>query len=534
MAADAALTTSHPPHSLGRAGEAGVGPVVDSGSSLHAPAAAARVSAESTHEPVPSLDPAVWQHLAPGALCCDVPASAPARRRLARRLRTLPGGTTIILRSAPLRSRRHCRTLARDAGIDLLHEYVAIPSIEPPTCYVEDAPSVLRYFVTHVLALPGGGQAASAALEAVKSISGSFLPLGLVGSLAPKRLALGRIPRSSLIPALDPAPGANDLSFLGLPGMRTLVLAFSKDPNAKLTLLLFPPDSPRPALAIKVPTTAVAEASIAAERDVLSELHVRLPGAIFTSIPKIEHLPAVGGRPSLVATALPGVPMTTRYHAWRHVAAANAVRADFGAAERWLAGFQSATAGPCSPVDLERGLTDVLGRRFAGEPRLDELVARLGDIHARLRATSTPRTAVHGDFWFGNLLWQGGEISGVVDWEHGALSGEPVRDLVRFPLAYALYLDRHTRAGHRVPGHRGLRAGVWGSGITFALDGEGWFPDIVRDFVRGGLRRLGADPDCWRDAMLAGVAEVAATADHLDFAGLHWRLFERLTERSTR
>jgi len=111
------------------------------------------------------------------------------------------------------------------------------------------------------------------------------------------------------------------------------------------------------------------------------------------------------------------------------------------------------------------------------------------------------------------------------------VTGEPVRDLVRFPLTYALYLDRHTRAGRQVAGHRGLWAGVWGSGITFAVNGDGWFPDLVRDFVGGGLKRLGADAGSWRLAMLAGLAEVAATADHLDFAERHWRLFERLTER---
>jgi hypothetical protein len=53
--------------------------------------------------------------------------------------------------------------------------------------------------------------------------------------------------------------------------------------------------------------------------------------------------------------------------------------------------------------------------------------------------------------------------------------------------------------------------------------------DLVREFVRGGLARLGADPERWREAMLAGLAEVAATADHLEFARLHWQLFERLS-----
>jgi phosphotransferase family enzyme len=498
--------------------------VVEGGSSLHRPRHAAHVSVAPMPGPLSGSAAAVWQLLAPGALCHDVPASAAARRRLARRLRTLPPGTTIVLRSEGVGSRQRCRHLARDAGIELIREYVAVPSIDPPTCYVEDSTSALRYFTTHVLALPGGGPAASAALEAAKSISGSILPLGLVGRLAPNRLALGRIPAPRRV------SGADDASLLELPGTQTLVLAFSKDPNAKLTVLLFPPGSRRPALAIKVPTTAVAEASIEAERSVLSGLHAGPSSAILTSIPKIDDRKEVGVRPSLVTTALRGSPMTTRYHAWRHLATAGTVRADFLAVERWLAGFQSATAGPRSPLELERGTADALSRRFAGDPRLDELLSRLRDIHATLRTSSTPRTAVHGDFWFGNLLWEGGEISGVVDWENGAVTGEPVRDLVRFPLTYALYLDRHTRAGRQVAGHRGLRAGVWGSGITFAVNGDGWFPDLVRDFVRGGLKRLGADAGSWRLAMLAGLAEVAATADHLDFAERHWRLFERLTE----
>jgi aminoglycoside phosphotransferase (APT) family kinase protein len=181
---------------------------------------------------------------------------------------------------------------------------------------------------------------------------------------------------------------------------------------------------------------------------------------------------------------------------------------------------------------MDGGTTELLRRRFAGDPLLDERLARLSDIHSRLRSITTPRTAVHGDFWFGNVLMAGQQISGVIDWEGGAASGEPVRDLVRFALSYALYLDRHTRPGHRVARHRGLRAGEWGAGITWSFEGEGWFPDLVRGFVRGGLARLGADQRVWREAMLAGLAEVAATADHLDFAAMHWELFDRLALRA--
>ena len=80
-------------------------------------------------------------------------------------------------------------------------------------------------------------------------------------------------------------------------------------------------------------------------------------------------------------------------------------------------------------------------------------------------------------------------------------------------------------------GHRGLRSGVWGSGIEFALDGSGWFSDLFREFIASGLLRLGADPARWRDAALAGIAEVAATADHDAFARLHFQLFARLSGR---
>jgi aminoglycoside phosphotransferase len=436
-------------------------------------------------------------------------------------MRALPAGTSIALVGNGLGARRRCRRLAREAGVELLREFIAVPTVDPPTCYVEESRAALRYFLTQLLALPRGGAAKSAGLAAINRIARVFVPAGLVGSTAPVRIVLGRIPDRGVARSL-----------VELRGMQMLVVALSKDPNAKVTVLLIPIGSDRPSLAIKIPTTAAADATIAAERRMLLDLHARLPSDVLASVPALKDLAEVRGHSWLVTTALPGVPMTTRYHAWRHVSNPTAVDADFRAVEAWLARFQSASAGPRSPLDMDGGTTELLRRRFAGDPLLDERLARLSDIHSRLRSTTTPRTAVHGDFWFGNVLMAGQQISGVIDWEGGAASGEPVRDLVRFALSYALYLDRHTRPGHRVARHRGLRAGEWGAGITWSFEGEGWFPDLVRGFVRGGLARLGADQRVWREAMLAGLAEVAATADHLDFAAMHWELFDRLALRA--
>lgn len=472
----------------------------------------------------------LWQLVtAGGTLRFDLPASAAALRQLGSTVRLVPAGSAIFLTCAGLGSRGRLRRFARNEGIELMREFVAIPSVDPPTCYVEDSHAALRYFITELLALPRGGVFMSAALAAITRIARSYFPAALIGRVATVRVAVGRKGHSTAAAMGDRGDAG---ALLDLPGMETVVLALSKDPNAKRTLLLIPHRSPRPTLAIKIPATSAAAASIAAEKSALSDLHARLHGPLLASIPRLEDLRELRGRPFLVTSALAGSPMTTRYHAWRHLASPAAVRADLLEVESWLGRFQSATAGPRAPIDMDGGGTQILRQRFADDPERDEVLARLCAIHARLATTSTPRTAVHGDFWFGNILLVGEHISGVVDWEGGSVSGEPLRDLVRFALTYGLYLDRHSRAGHRVAGHRGLWAGEWGAGIVWSVDGEGWFPDLVREFVRGGMARLGADPDCWREAMLAGLADVAASADHIDFARRHWQLFARLTKRA--
>jgi hypothetical protein len=222
--------------------------------------------------------------------------------------------------------------------------------------------------------------------------------------------------------------------------------------------------------------------------------------------------------------------MSTSYLRWRHTASRDRVAADFAAASAWLAEFQSETAGEPAPLDLGAGVANRLRERFADDSGLGADLIRLERIHERLRTNAVRRSAVHGDFWFGNLLNTGERISGVVDWEAGALAGEPVRDLVRFALMYALYLDRRTREGRHVRGHRQLRADRWGAGVEYALDLEGWFPDLFRRFLRHGLSRLGAAPEGWRDAALAGIAEVAALTDDPEFSRRHLELFRRLSD----
>ena len=310
--------------------------------------------------------------------------------------------------------------------------------------------------------------------------------------------------------------------------LTALVLGSSKDPNAKITILLVSPEDGRPQLAVKVPTTAAAERAVHAEARLLRELGGLQLNGLVTTVPRVVDLVEFEGRAALVMTAVPGIPMTTAYLEWRHTRSAARVAADFAAVGAWIGDFQRATAGGSADLDLDGGVAARLRGRFPEEPAIDTDLDRLAAIYERLRDNVVPRTFVHGDLWCGNLLCDRYRVTGVVDWEAGSASGEPVRDLVRFGLMYALYLDRRTRAGRRVAGHQGLVADRWGAGVAYALNGSGWFPELFRGFLRDGLARLGGSPESWRDAALAGIAEVAALTDDETFARRHLELFERL------
>jgi aminoglycoside phosphotransferase (APT) family kinase protein len=316
--------------------------------------------------------------------------------------------------------------------------------------------------------------------------------------------------------------------FVTASGLQSLVCAPSKDPNAKVTVLLVSPESGEAVFAVKAPTTAAAEGAVEAECRILQELAARPLGPLAETIPRLVEVVEFEQRHAAVMSALPGRPLSTASQTRGHARDAAAVTADFQAAGEWLAELQRATAGDVAPVDMSSGVIERLRERFAGDPGLEADVERLGYVHGHLSESAAPRTVVHGDFWAGNILVSNGRVTGVVDWEAATVSGEPVRDLARFANMYALYLDRGVRRGRRVPGHTGLHAGEWGAGIDYALHGDGWFPSLYRQFLQDGLTRLGADPARWRDAGLAGIVEVAALTDHEDFARFHLELFRRL------
>jgi hypothetical protein len=323
-------------------------------------------------------------------------------------------------------------------------------------------------------------------------------------------------------------------ALLAAKGSATVLLDGSRDPNSGVTVLVIPPGTDGPKLAVKIATTTGAAEVIRGEARLLVELRRRRLYRVEGTIPCHAGVFDADGMLAVAASVVPGVPMSTGYHAFRHVARPGSVRADFAAASRWLAALHADSATAAAPIALLDGVMERVTARWPADPRAHAFAQHAGPLAARLGCATTPRTVVHGDFWAGNLLLTNGMVTGVVDWANGELAGEPLRDVARFALSYSLYLDRHTRPGQQVAGHPGLRADGWGAGIRHAIAGQHWYGQIVRDFVTGALVRLGAPAELWRDALLAGLAEVAATADHPDFAAHHRDLLLRLVDEVPR
>jgi aminoglycoside phosphotransferase (APT) family kinase protein len=324
------------------------------------------------------------------------------------------------------------------------------------------------------------------------------------------------------------AAGVTDA--LGVPGRPGLLLCGSRDPDAKLTFLLSGPDAAH-RFAVKVPVTARAAQVLDDEGRALVALRCLDLGPLAPTVPRYVRSTVVAGRAALVSCSLPGTAMTVRYHSWRHTARRPRVREDLDVAARWLADFQSATTAGTSMITWPADTAAALARRWPDHPQRDRATSHLQLAQRHMTGLQAPITFVHGDFWFGNLLVHDGRVSGCVDWEAASAQGCPLRDLARFALSYALYLDRHARPGARVPGHRGLRRAGFGAGITHVLRTDTWIARDLRRFLGDGLERLGLPRALWYDVALTGIAEVAASANDDEFAQHHLELLASLPSR---
>jgi hypothetical protein len=284
-----------------------------------------------------------------------------------------------------------------------------------------------------------------------------------------------------------------------------MVAGVDRSPAAKVTLMFFDVEGALAAVA-KVARTPPSEPALEREYETLSYLWERRVPSVRTRVAEPLLLQRVDGRLVLVQAPLRGAPMTAAYYTPGHVVDRALVVEDFALAGNWLLDFQRQTATGTGVFDealLEEWVTGVIAS-YHDEVGWDAVEERLfNEVQGRakeLLGERVPAVAVHGDYWMGNLLAEGGRLAGVIDWERGRASGPALLDVYKFPTSYALYMDRGYPGGV-VPGHDGLqrwrerwrRFGAWEhlAGFGYAYYGNGWFPELVRDFILEHLAGVG-------------------------------------------
>lgn len=208
------------------------------------------------------------------------------------------------------------------------------------------------------------------------------------------------------------------------------------------------------------------------------------------------------GEPLLVVSWIPGAPQTPTGH-------------DDEWTEQLASAMAELHATPLSglPNDFPRHGTaaERLARFLARgadvrDPLWDKIASALTPLAAQVRAN--PPTLIHGDFWFGNTIWENGRLTGVIDWD-GAAIADPARDVAgaRNDLAMLsgaraanVFLARYQR-------ERGplLDLAFWD--LLTSLPPTRWLAHWVEGYTELGLELSFADArarlEAWVDAALA-------------------------------
>jgi hypothetical protein len=351
-------------------------------------------------------------------------------------------------------------------------------------------------------------------------------------------IVLDRRHRAGAAEASDPVVAAlagtwANLGAAGGPPTRSAVVGLDRSDDAKVVSLLFDAAGTLVAAA-KVARSRSGEQALVAERDALRAVGCTHSAGLAGTAPRALALFRAAGRLTLVQTPASGRPMSVDYYSVGHVSDPSAVAVDLAAAGDWLALLHRGTWGGRITVAeaSRRWLLPALEsyRRDVADDRPERALFTAARTRVEAHAAATvPVTAVHGDFWMGNVLRERPRrVSAVVDWERSRVAGVPLVVVFKFPTSYGLYLDRAEpwRRG-RLPAHRGRDdvARLWAPhgdaanlvGFGYTYFGTGWFPALVRSFVTDQVRRLGVPSEVVGPFFVGFLAEQALAANTEDF-----------------
>ena len=176
------------------------------------------------------------------------------------------------------------------------------------------------------------------------------------------------------------------------------------------------------------------------EHRFLGDLYPRVEPQIRVTLPRpldiIEH----DGRVAAFEECLDGTNLFVRYNRNPHKASAMIEHAD--RALEWLIAFANSTrATDTSSLACVPEIADSSLWKTSRASGIADFVRECCERLTRSLPAST-FSAVHGDFWGGNLIFKDPMLSGVIDWEYARPLGESTSDLFHFLLTFANYLDR--------------------------------------------------------------------------------------------
>ena len=196
---------------------------------------------------------------------------------------------------------------------------------------------------------------------------------------------------------------------------------------------VFADDGTAPELVVKVSRLPGDDRWIDREAANLRGIQAARAGG-FDSIPRVAAYDDGAGVRMLVQTVVPGTTMDRAAVRRRPKTCVDAVA-------RWLTDLHQATRVEAGPDSLRRLVINPLDRfeaLCAGRPGERALVRRTREIVEPLLAADVPLVFEHGDLSAPNILIDGRDRVGVVDWELADPAGLPATDLFFF-LTFAAF-----------------------------------------------------------------------------------------------
>lgn len=184
---------------------------------------------------------------------------------------------------------------------------------------------------------------------------------------------------------------------------------------------------------VKMPCTTEAQESLRRQADVLAALHGddRLDGWRAV-VPRVVGQGEVNGRPYWVEEALPGTPaarMVRRGRAPELLELATQLIGQLHDRTSELSLLDASTVAAWVDTPVE-GLQAFCAMRTRRRPCLEAVTRLRDELLESLTGRPTRTCWIHGDFWPGNLLVRGSDVTGVVDWDRASAFGLPLHDLV--------------------------------------------------------------------------------------------------------